>query len=336
MFCVRRIGHLGAFLTVTCLACSAQRPAVVAPVREPHASDESLVCKALLDRFVGVPGLDDAPANALAGRWWIRSCSAERVGAGLRLRLRGPGWYFVDQHSSDFSVRQQVPFTLGIELQGAPSLTVANGVARLSFAVAAPPQVDLQLDCELSVRPTSAWGSLLSVAPLVPVRDMAADRLSVAAVSALRAQLRGGATATYDLRSGQADVVLGNPHLGQVTPHAFSDGVPWLVNDRLSLPPAATHVVGPIAAGQTRLDVRVEQGAGLAYRAVCVDDMPRDYPAVASGHAELLSSRTALADGALAGLGEHSATFVVDRCPFFIVLSSLAGSNTVAALRVRG
>jgi hypothetical protein len=336
VFCFRRIGHLSAFLTVTSVACAAQRPAAVASIRASGPSDDSPICKALLDRFVGVPGLDDAPTNALAGRWWIRGCSAEHVGSGLRLRLRGPGWYFVDQRGSDFAVRQQVPFTLGIELQSAPELTVTNGIAALSFAVEAPPQVDLQLECELSVRPTSAWGSLLSVAPLVPVRDMAADRLSSAAVSALRAQLRGGATATYDFRSGQADVGLGKLRPGQVPAHPFSDRVPWLVNDRLSLPPQATHVVGPIAPGATRLDVRVERGEGLAYRAVCRDDMPGEYSAIASGRLDLLPTHTSAAHGTLTGLGEHSATFFVERCAFFIVVSPLGSSMTVAALRVRG
>jgi hypothetical protein len=336
VFRVHRIGHfqLHAFLTLTCVACSGQRPPALASA--PTSGDESLVCKALMDRFVGVPGLDGAPANALAGRWWVRGCSAEHVGGGLRLRLRGPGWYFVDQRSGDFAVRQQVPFTLGLELQGAPELTVANGIAALSFAVEAPPRVDLQLECALSVRPTSAWGSLLSVTPLVPVRDMAADRLSTAAVTALRTQLRGGVTATYDLKSGQADIALGKLRPGQVPVRAFSDGVPWLINDRLSLPPLATHVVGPVAPGTTRLDVRIEEGDGLAYQAVCQDDMPGDYTAIASGHVDHLSPQASVAGGTFTGLGEHSVRFVVDRCAFFIVVSSLGASTTVAGLRIRG
>lgn len=336
MSCVPRLAQLSAFLTVACVACTAQQSPVLAPVRAAGSGEDSLICKALLDRFVGVPGLGGAATNALAGRWWIRDCSAQRVPSGLRLQLRGPGWYFVDQHSGDFAVRQQVPFTLGVELEGAPGLAVAGGIAALSFAVEAAPRVDLRLDAELSVQPTSTWGSLLSVAPLVPVRDMAAQRLSSAAVTALRVQLGSGATATYDLRSGQADVALGKLRPGQVPTRAFSDGVPWLVNERVWLPPLATHVVGPIAPGSTRLDVRVEQGEGLAYRALCKDDMPGDYAAIASGHLDALPAHPLLPHGTLPGLGEHSTTFVVERCAFFVVVSSLADSPTVAALRVRG
>ncbi len=326
-------------LLLACVACSAQRlPAVPTPAAS--ASDDSPICKAVMDRFVGIPSLDEgAPASqarALAGRWWIRGCSAKRVANGVRIRLSGPGWYFIDQRSHDFALRQQIPFTLGIELEGAPRFTVTNGVAALSFAPRVAPQVHLHLDGDLSVRATSAWGKLLGWVPLVSVPDMAANQLSTAAVTALQAELSDGATATYDLGSGQSDVAFGKLPPGQVPKHAFPDRARWVVNDRLFLPPAATQVVGPFEPGRTRLDVQIEQGAGLAYRAVCQDDMLDSYPAIASGHVEALPARATVADGTISGLGKHSDTFDVARCKFLVVVSTLDQSTTVAALRVRG
>ena len=123
-------------LAAACAACSTGRPAAVAPLPMPSTSDGSPICQAVLDRFVGVPGRPEAnatQARPVAGRWWIRSCSAERVPSGIRVRLSGPGWYFVDEHAKDFAIRQQVPFTLGVELEGPPQFAVTGGVAALWF-----------------------------------------------------------------------------------------------------------------------------------------------------------------------------------------------------------
>jgi hypothetical protein len=155
-------------------------------------------------------------------------------------------------------------------------------------------------------------------------------------VSALRTELRAGATATFDLSSGQRDVTIGLLPAGQTPRTAFPGGIPWLVNDRLFLPPNATQVVGPIDPGPTRLDVRIEQGSGLAYRTICESDMAGAYDAIASGHVNRLPRRALAADGTVSGVGEHSATFRVDDCKFFVVVSTLGDSTTVAALRVRG
>jgi hypothetical protein len=325
-------------LLALCAACAAGPAPAAAPAHTQGASDGSPLCNAVLDRFVGLPAWSTDPAapeaNALVGRWWIRSCTAQRVAAGLRVRLAGPGWYFVDQRGRDFALREQLPFTLGVELEGPPELTVTNGVAALRLAPHATPKVDLRLDTAPNVRATSAWGSLLSVVPVVSVRDMAAQRISSVAMSALRDELSRGATATYAFGSGQSDVALGELRPGHVPEHAFADDTPWLVNDRLFLPTAATQVVGPIDPGPTRMDVRVERGSGLAYRAVCQADMPAAYAAIASGQLGALAAPPTA--GTVTGLGEHVQTFTVPGCKFFIVLRTLGESTTVAALRVRG
>ncbi|MEI9938613.1 MAG: hypothetical protein WDO69_15455 [Pseudomonadota bacterium] len=339
MSCVRRASYLTACLAVGSAACSAEPPAA-SPNRLHGLSDDSLICKAVTDRFVGIPGVEDGRAatqsKALHGSWWIRGCSAKRVANGIRVRFEGPGWYFLDRHDRDFALRQQVTFTLGVELEGAPQLTVDSGVASLRFEPTTTPEVEIHVTRNLSVRATSAWGSLVKLMPVVSVRDRVAQQLSAVAVSALRAKLRDGATATYELASGQRDVALGQLPAGQTPETAFTDGVPWLVNERVFLPANATQVVGPIDPGPTRLDARVEQGDGLAYRTVCQGDMPADYEAIASGHLDRLAPSALAAHGTLLGVGEHSATLRVDGCKFFVVLATLGDATTVAALRVRG
>jgi hypothetical protein len=299
-----------------------------------------LICKAVTDRFIGIPGLDDGVAvtqgKALRGSWWVRGCSAKSVANGIRLRFEGPGWYFLDRRDRDFELRQQVTFTLGIELEGAPELSVDHGVASLRFEPKATPEVDLQVTRNLSVHPTSAWGSFVTLMPVVSVRARVAQQLSAVAISALRSKLRDGATATYELTSGQHDVALGKLPAGQTPQTAFNDNIPWLVNERVFLPPNATQVLGPIDPGPARLDARIEEGTGLTYRTVCKADMSAEYAAIASGHLERLSPRVAAENGTLRGVGEHSAILRVDQCKFFVVLATLDDSTTVAALRVRG
>jgi len=303
------------------------------------ASDDSLICKAVRDRFVGIPQLDDATtptqAKALSGSWWVRGCSAKPVENGIRLRFEGPGWYFLDQRDRDFELRQQVRFTLGVELEGAPELTVNKGVAALRFETKTTPEVELQVTRDLEVHPTSAWGSLVGLVPIISVRDRVAQRLSALAVNAIRSKLLEGATATYELASGQRDVVLGTLAAGESPQTAFTGGVPWLINERVFLPPNATQVLGPIDPGATRLDARIEQGEGLGFRTVCRSEMPADYETIASGHLERLPARTSTAQGTIRGRGEHSLTLQVDGCAYFVVASTLGESTTVAALRVR-
>jgi hypothetical protein len=251
------------------------------------------------------------------------------------LRLTGPGWYFVDQHGGDFAVSQQVPFTLGVELDSRPRIVAEGGVYALWFEPKAEPDVELSLPQDLNVRATSAWGSLLGMMPLVSVGDLAKKRLSTQAIDAVRSALRDGATASYDLKSGQPDVTLGKLPAGQKPRHAFEDGIPWLVNERVLLPPTAAQVVGPITAGPTRLDVRVERGAGVAYRVVCADDMAANYAAIARGDVGKLPRSSVVENGTFGGRGEHSTTFTVEQCKFYVVVSALRDSTTVAALRIR-
>ena len=339
MPCVRRTSSVIGCLVLASIACSTEEPAA-SPNRLHGVSDESLICKAATDRFIGIPGLEVGTTathgNTLHGSWWIRGCSAKVVANGIRLRFEGPGWYFLDRRERDFELHQQVTFALGIELEGAPELSVDNGVASLRFEPKTAPQVELDVARDLSVHATSAWGSLVALLPMVSVRDRAAQRLSALAVSALRSKLSEGATATYELTSGQRDLAFGKLRAGETPRTAFTDGIRWLVNERVLLPPKATQVVGPIEPGPTRLDAHIEQGNGLTYRTVCQGDMPADYEAIASGRLDRLPLHVLAAHGTLSGAGEHSAILRVEGCQFFVVLSTLGESTTIAALRVRG
>jgi len=308
----------------------------------PRSVDDSLLCERVADRFVGLPALaqagagrDESQPRPLVGRWWLRGCSLTLVKDDLHVRLQGPGWYFVDKNDGNLALRQQVPFDLSVELDGHVNMASSDGIISVWFAPDKDPKVDLRVSGELDVRPSSPWGKVLSWIPLVSLRAKAADQFTETAGNALRAKLREGATVTYDLAADQADATLGRLAVGHSPANAFQDRIPWLVNDRLFLDPAAVHVVGPIAPGPTRLDVTVERGGGATYRAVCVQDMPGDYSALARGDANAPSSDGRMASGRVAGLGKHTTDFRVDDCKFYLVIGAVGPADTIVSLRVR-
>lgn len=334
------------WITLACsllgVGCARQATPAALPPQISPTSDGSRVCERLADRFVGLPALSDSNtgpasnASALAGRWWIRRCTASVRDGELQVKVQGPGWYFVDHDGADLSLHQQVPFDLGVELDGRVRANLLDGVFSLWLIPDAEPKVVVRASRDLDLQATSAWGAFLHWMPLVPVRAMAADRFADSAANALRTKLREGATATYDLRSGQSDATLGKLALGHTPERAFHDRVPWLVNERLLLAASTVHVVGPITPGPTRLDVNVEQGEGVVYRAACAQDVAESYPALASGHVEAMPSRAFVSKETLRGLGPHTTDFHVSNCRFYLVVSALRGASpTVASLRVR-
>lgn len=319
----------------------AERPE---PPRSPLSArfvDDSVICQRLADRFVGLPALTEGPALAgaaptpLVGRWWLRDCTATRDNNEFRVRLRGPGWYFIDRNDGDLALRQQVPFDLSIELGGSVQIAATDGIFSLWLTPDREPDIKLQVSEELNVRATSAWGQVLRALPLVSVRARAAEYFAETASSALRLKLREGATLTYDLGAGQADATLGRLAAGQTPPAAFQDGVPWLVNDRLSLAPEAVHVVGPIEPGPTRLDVTVERGTGARYRTLCAEDMPADYASLSRGDASSLVAAPDLPAGYISGVGPHTTDFELRGCRFYLVVSALDQKPALISLRVR-
>ena len=251
------------------------------------------------------------------------------------MRLEGPGWYFVDKNDGNLSIRQQVPFDLRIELDGHVNMAISHGIVSMWFMPDREPNVDLRVSGDLDVRPTSTWGAVLSWVPTVSLSARAAEQFTKTAEDALRLKLTDGVTLTYDIGANQTDAGVGRLAAGQARPNAFQDRVRWLINDRLSLDGAALHVVGPIEPGPTRMDVMVERGKGVAYRALCVRDMAQDYAALARGDASSISAAPGMASGTVAGSGRHTTDFRIDDCRFYLVISALSSLSTVVSVRVR-
>jgi len=323
-------------------AATASRESALAGSTAPQ-NDGSPLCDGLTEHFVGLPIAADAGATAserqtqpLAGSWWIRRCSTERHGSALALRLEGPGWYWVEARDGGIRLEQQVPFALRTVVTGTFKAGSRGGLASLWFKPTEEAHVQLLASDDLELHGDNAWGSVMRRMPLLPVRSLVADSLSEQASTAIRDRLRGGATVTFELLTGQPDVALGQLHAGEKPQHPFDDGTPWLANDRWLLAPAAAQVIGPLEPEQDlTLDVVVERGPGIAYRAVCADDMAENLETVMTGKPERIPPRALVAHGEVTGLGKHVQHLSAGRCPFYVVLSTARGATTLAALRVR-
>jgi hypothetical protein len=302
-----------------------------------------MVCRSLADRFVGLPATTQAWPEAgdealrpSAGRWWVRNCSARARGADLQVHLEGPGWYFVEATANGMAVKQQVPFQLKLTLTGRLREGATNGVLSLWLEPSAEPSVEVEAPTELDVHTTNAWGNLLSVVPGVSPARRAAARFDQELTEAFRAQLRAGATLTYELGSGQSDATLGRLAPGKTPRRFFEDEANWLVNDRVVLPPAGSQVLGPLEPGALDVNVIVERGPGLTYRAVCHDALEKNFDAIALGALSRVPASAWLEGGAMTGRGERTTSLRVNGCKFYLVLATLEPASTLAAVRVRG
>jgi len=336
---------LGALSVVGC-ASALTEPAAAVQFGEPVSSvDDSMLCQGVADHFIGLPAMTptspaEAPTDAqagaaTAGRWWVRKCSARSHGAELSVRLEGPGWYWVDQASSGIRVTQQVPFELSISLTGHLHEAIEGGVLSIWLRPGGAPEIEVRSPAVLQVKSENAWGDLLSVVPGVSPEKRAAQRFNAALTQAFRRQLRGGATFTYDVRAGQSDATLGSLAPGKTPPHPFDDEPDWVVNDRLLLPPGASQVLGPIAPGASHVNVIVERGPGITYRAICQKDLQESYSMIAGGALANVPTRAWAFIGTMAGMGERTATLRIEGCKFYLVASTLGGVPTLADVRVR-
>jgi hypothetical protein len=314
------------------------------PTGTPRAAtsvDDSIICRGIADHFVGLPTVDSrwvGPKDSAipsAGRWWVRRCSAKPQGADLEVALNGPGWYSVEQSSSGIVVRQQVPFSLSLQVKGRLREDAKDGVVSLWFVPSAEPNVQVEAPNALEVETVNAWGHLLGWAPGVSPAQTAARRFKQELTRSFLAQTRAGATFTYDLRSGQADVALGHLKPGTTSRPALSDEPTWVINERLVLAPGHVQVLGPLDPGAFTVNVIVEEGPGVTYRAVCQQPLQDNYQTVRDGAFSRLPDSTWLAADTVAGLGERTANLRVGGCKFYLVVTSSAKAYALAALRVR-
>lgn len=326
-----------------CASSGLTVPASAGPLGEPippTAIDDSMLCQALAERFVGLPAMGATrdtfgAGDASAGRWWVRRCTATARGADLEVRLDGPGWYWVDQSASGIAVTEQVPFRLSLVLTGRLHEGVSNGVFSLWLEPSAQPEVEVDSPAALAIRSANAWGDVLRLLPGVSPAKLAAKRFNVSLRQAFREQLATGATLTFDLRSGQADATLGRLAPGKTPRHPFEDERDWVINDRVLLAPGGTQVLGPITAGSVSLNVIVERGSGVRYRTICDTSLRAQYLAIASGDLSRTPEAAWAGGGSMQGLGERTAALHVEGCKFYLVVSTLEAKPTLASIRVR-
>lgn len=253
----------------------------------------------------------------------------------LKIHLEGPGWYWVDFDQGGLELHQQVTFDLSADVFGTIRFAYAEGVASLWFEPTREANVHVTASTELELHGGTPWGSILRRIPLLPIRRMTAERLSDSAASAFGTQIQRGITVTYDLAKGQADMALGVLRLGETPRRVFEDGTAWIENDRLHLPAGATQVFGPLEPLPLDVDVVVERGPGIEYRALCTRDMPQHFGEVASGNADGIPRRLLVGGGTLTGPGAHSGRLDIKACPYYLVVSSAGREAALVAFRLR-
>jgi hypothetical protein len=338
--CVPSLLAAGSLLTACANAREPKAPA--SPVILQSKTSNNWVCRGLMNRFLGLPSAatDDAKAPApLAGRWWIRGCelglTASLAGKKeLLVHLEGPGWYWVDFEKNHLELHQQVPFELSADIMGTIRFAYSDGVASLWFEPTREANVQVKASANLELHGATPWGSLLRRMPLLPIRSMTADRLSDRAANEFGVQMKRGITVTYDLAKGQADMALGELRLGETPRRVFEDGTSWIENDRLLLPAGATQVFGPLEPSPIDLDVVVERGPGVVYRAMCASSMPAHLKHIAEGRPDRIPEIELIGTGLLTGGGSHSSQLEFDGCPYYLIVSSARDEVTLVALRL--
>jgi hypothetical protein len=130
-------------------------------------------------------------------------------------------------------------------------------------------------------------------------------------------------------------MALGVLRLGETPRRVFEDGTTWIENDRLSLPVGATQVFGPLEPLPLDVDVIVERGSGIEYRALCTSDMAANFGALAGGNPGSIPTRAVISSGVLAGAGAQSTQLNIPDCPYYLVISSSGREATVVAFRLR-
>jgi hypothetical protein len=302
------------------------------------------VCRAILNQFVALPaGLDRMPAGGAPslGRWWVRGCTTEAVGADLRVRLEGPAWYWVDREDGSFHVRQHVHFRVRAELVGSfqPGVSWRGGVVSLWFHPRGA-NVDVQRLGEIA--PTSdnflmtVLQGLAMPLPRYNVEAQAARQFEDEATSRFRQALERGYTLVYDVEHGQPDFALNLLEPGKLPLRPFDDGRSWLANERLMLAPGAPHVLGPFeAADELAFDVRIRKGSGIAYRAVCAPDLRRAFEVAEDGKAGSVPMTEIVDTGQVRRKSESGPSLHVPDCAFYLVVSALGDDLTESDVRVR-
>lgn len=307
------------------------------------------LCPRLLGSFIGLPGPGEArgPAAgtlASAGRWWIRTCTANVQGDRVELAIGGPGWTWVDQETSGFRVRQYVLFEADARLGASVSVGYdrARRVASLWMTPAAGVTAHVTPRGAVSAEPTGLFATVVGAAlPLTgaSASDRARAQAEQTGSTQMRERLAAGFTMTLGLDTRQVDFMVGALARGETPerPYPPEPGVVWQVNGRAVVHPGGLDAIGPLdVTSPQRLDVTLEEGDGAAVRAVCADAFGRYFdarlrdpaarPPPPSG-THVLELRAANAP--------QRATLPTLGCPTLLLVAPRAGSALPARVRYR-
>lgn len=254
------------------------------------------ICERVTGSFIGMPGEGGHEGTAAGldpsvGRWWIRRCAAEVEAGRLHVGIAGPGWTWLDRESTGFRVRQYLRF----EAEAAFSASLHVGYdaeTRIATVWLRPaPGVEAQVRPTGLVRAeaTGVFSSMLGgILDLTgsSASDRAQQQAAEEGSQRLTEKLATGFTVTYALDTEQMDFMLGQLERGEVPQRPWpSGGTAWLVNERSAIWPGGMDVLGPIPedAGETVLDVELEEGDGAVIRQVCAPALHRWLDAAWSG-----------------------------------------------------
>ena len=245
-------------------------------------------CERLMGRMIALPaegqGGGSAQSGGLAlvsGRWAIRSCEAQSDGRTVSLKLGGLGWQWVDRFTSGFRVQQYVYFSASVDVQGQLDVGYDPAAHLASVWVTPVNDANVRVDAlgNINARPegfaANVAGFLGPAFGLNP-DNIARARAGTEGAKQFRERLAQGMTVTYDTGRQQLDMVVGQLSNGVAPARPFTGPMPWLANERVLLIPGGFQLLGPFEGGgpaPALLFARVEQGAGLAYRAVCEPDV---------------------------------------------------------------
>lgn len=306
-----------------------------------RAADGRL-CERVRDRFVGLPvenGVSGAAAGAtpIGGRWWIRGCSVERDGNALALRLSGPGWYRVDLQSQGFGVHQDVFFVSDTRFSGALDVGYdpATRVASIWVTPSRPADVHIESVAPIDVHPETIGALLMNVFTLGSVPTaVARGQVASQGQQRFRTRLAGGLTLTVDLAHGdQVDLVLGQLPRGVSPLRPFTDGLPWLVNEREQLVAGGVQVAGPFTTQNVVVDGVVERGNQVQFALVCARDVQIAFNDIGAGGTPTLRPAAVFGRGQFAPGTAGSWRFSAS-CPWYL-LSTTPDASALAAVRVR-
>lgn len=287
------------------------------------------------------PEVGRAPVT---GRWWIRECEARREGDALRVRLVGPLWQWTAQEQQGFRLRQYVHLAADVTVRGRVDLAydADRGLATLWFSPVRRPDARVRVLGDVDPRAASFLtraGNVLTLGLLDEVADERAEaEAGPTGARQMEGQLGVGVTVVLDVPRGQQYVVPVPLAEGARPEVPLPTEARWVVNETQAFYPGGLgfHVSGPHPrALAAHLDVQVQRGDGVRYRAVCEDDARRAFEPLAAGRAPELPQALPGQEGEVRGEALATRALAVPGCRWYLVTAPVGDEHTRAAVRLR-